>query len=47
MKRERKDNALNEQQMLDQQMQTFQVMAQQQQQQQFMAMMEVMNKRNN
>ena len=44
--RESQDNALNQQQMLDRQMQTFQLMAQQQQQQ-FMAMMEFMNKKNN
>ena len=37
--RERQDNALNQQQTLDRQIQTFQLMAQQQQQQ-FMAMME-------
>ena len=46
MKRERQDNALNQQQMLDRQTQTFQLMAQQQQQQ-FMAMIEFMNKKNN
>ena len=45
-KRDRPDNALNQQQMLDRQMQNFQLVAQQQQQQ-FMAMMEFMNKKNN
>ena len=42
--KERQNNALNQQQMLDRQMQTFHLMAQQQQ---FMAMMEFMNKKNN
>ena len=46
-KRDRPDNALNQQQMLDRQMQNFQLVAQQQQQQQFMAMMEFINKKNN
>ena len=45
-KRDRPDNALYQQQMLDRQMQNFQLVAQQQQQQ-FMAMMEFMNKKNN